>query len=402
MNSRDLLALAAGAQWGHRLRTALTLTAIAIGVTAVVVLTSLGEGAKQYVVNQFASLGSNLVIVLPGKVETSSMPTFGGATRPLTIEDAEAVLRQAPAVQRVAPVSLGTASFQFGGLSRDVLVFGTTSEFQAIRDIKMHLGRFLPAGDPRQGDPVVVIGPKVQREVFGGVNPVGQPVRIGTWRFRVIGVMESEGSSLGINFDDMAIVPVSTGLKLFDQTSLFRIFTQVRGSAEVPSAIRQVKTVLIDRHDDFEDFTIITQDAMLATFRAVIDALTGALAGIAAISLGVAGIGIMNVMLVSVSERTAEIGLLKALGARRRQVMRVFLVEALLLSGAGAVIGIAVGASLVLAVGAFFPDFPLRPHPAWMGAVLVLALGAGALFGWMPARRAARLEIVDALRRSRR
>lgn len=403
MTGRDLLALAAGAQLGHRLRTGLTLAAIAIGVTAVIVLTSLGEAAKQYVVNQFASLGSNLVIVLPGKVETgsSSMPTFGGATRNLTIEDAEAVLRQSPAVQRVAPVSLGTAPLSFEGLSRDVMVFGTTAEFAVLRGIGMELGRFLPPGDPRQGDAVVVIGPRIQREVFAGRNPVGQPVRIGTWRFRVIGVMESKGTFLGINFDDMAIVPVATGLRLFDQTSLFRIFTQMSGADAVPAGIEQIRAVLTERHDGYEDFTLITQDAMLSTFRTVIDALTAALAGIAAISLAVAGIGIMNVMLVSVSERTSEIGLLKALGARRRQILRVFLVEALLLSGAGAAIGIAFGSAAVLIAAAAFPDFPLRPNPAWMAAVLALALVAGGAFGWMPARRAARLETVDALRGGR-
>lgn len=402
MTARDLLRLAAEAQWGHRVRTLLTLTAIAIGVTAVIVLTSLGEAAKGYVVNQFANLGSNLVIVLPGKIETSGMPSFGGGTRPLTIEDAEAVLRQSPAVQNVAPLSMGTARFSYEGLDRDVFVMGATSEFQTIRKLTMRLGTFLPPGDPRQGDPVVVIGPKIQQEMFAGENPIGRAVRIGNWRFRVIGVIEPKGSFFGINYDDMALVPVATGLRLFDQTSLFRIFTQVGTAEEVPAAIAQMKLVLTDRHDGYEDFTLITQDAMLSTFRSVIDALTAALAGIAAISLGVAGIGIMNVMLVSVSERTSEIGLLKALGARRRQIMRVFLIEALLISGAGAAIGIAFGSALVAGAGAFFPDFPLRPNPVWIAVVMALAIGAGAGFGWMPARRAARLEPVAALRGGRR
>jgi putative ABC transport system permease protein len=397
---RDLFRLAAEAQWGHVLRTTLTLTAIAIGVTAVIVLTSLGEAAKQYVVDQFASLGSNLVIVLPGKVETTGLPTFGGATRDLTIDDAEAVLRQAPVVRQVAPRSMGSARFSYQALHRDVRVIGTTAEFKDIRSMSMRVGQFLPRGDPRHGDPVVVIGPRIHEEVFAGQNPVGKSVRIGDWRFRVIGVVESKGNFLGINFDDMAMVPVSTGLKLFDQTSLFRIFTQVGSAEDVPAAISQIKRVLIERHDGNEDFTLITQDAMLATFRSVIDALTAALAGIAAISLGVAGIGIMNVMLVSVSERSAEVGLLKALGARRRQILRVFLVEALLLSGAGAAIGILAGTTLVLVAAALFPDFPLHPSGTWIGVVLGLALAAGVAFGLMPARRAAALEPADALRGS--
>ena len=397
MRFRDLLALATEAQIRHRLRTTLTLGGIAIGVTAVILLTSLGEAAKAYVVNQFASLGSNLVIVLPGKVETSGMPTFGGATNDLTIEDAEAIVRQSPAIRRASPISMGAAEFRYEGRTRDVRVLGTTAEFKDIRGFEMRLGQYLPPGDPRRGDAVAVIGSKVQKEVFQGENPIGKAVRIGQWRFRVIGVLESKGSFLGLDFDDMVMVPTSTGLKLFDQTSLFRIFTQAATTEDVPAAIAQLKRVLIERHDDTEDFTLITQDAMLGTFRAVIDALTAALAGIAAISLAVAGIGIMNVMLVSVSERSAEVGLLKALGARRRQIMRVFLVEALLLSGTGAVIGIVLGSIIVWTGAAIWPDMPLRPNEQWFISVMVLALVAGAAFGLMPARRAARLQAAEAL-----
>ncbi len=401
MKLSDLLQLAFEAQWRHHLRTALTLGGIAIGVTAVLVLTALGEAAKGYVVNEFAGIGTNLVIVLPGRTETSGgMPTFGGTTRDLTIEDAEALLRQAPAVRRVAPLSAGTARFSYEGRYRDVRVMGTTAEFKAIRGIQMRIGQFIPPGDPREGEPVVVIGPKIQAAIFPGENPVGKPVRIGDWRFRVIGVMEEKGEFLGIDFDDMAIVPVTTGLRLFDQTSLFRIFTQAANAEEVPAAREQIRRVLIDRHDGDEDFTMVTQDAMLGTFRSVIDALTAALAGIAAISLAVAGIGIMNVMLVSVSERASEVGLLKALGARRRQIMGVFLAEALMLSGSGAALGVLVGATLVWIGAAIFPDFPLAPSPLWIGVVLVLALVAGAAFGIMPARRAARLAAADALRGS--
>jgi putative ABC transport system permease protein len=396
---RDLIGLAFDAQARHHLRTVLTLGGIAIGVTAVLLLTALGEAAKGYVVNEFAGIGTNLVIVLPGRTETSGgMPTFGGTTRDLTIEDTEAILRQSSAVRRVAPLSAGTARFSHEGRFRDVRVMGTTSEFEDIRGLQLRSGQFLPPGDPREGDAVVVIGPKIQAAIFPGENPIGQAVRIGDWRFRVIGVMEEKGEFLGIDFDDMAIVPVMTGLRLFDQTTLFRIFTQAGSAEEVPAAKEQIRRVLVDRHDGDEDFTMITQEAMLGTFRAVIDALTAALAGIAAISLGVAGIGIMNVMLVSVSERSAEVGLLKALGARRRQILGVFLAEALMLSGGGAVAGIAVGVTLVWIAGAIFPDFPIAPSLLWIGVVLALALVSGAAFGLMPARRAAGLAAADALR----
>ena len=401
MTLRDLLRLSLEAQTHHRLRTMLTLGGIAIGVTAVVVLTSLGTAAKAYVVDQFADLGSNLVIVLPGKVQTSGMPTFGGSTRDLTIEDAESLLKRAPAVRRVAPVSMGTIRFTWGGLHRDVRVIGTTSEFLVLRNLHLRLGQFLPPGDPRLGGPVAVIGANVQREVFRGANPIGQAVRLGQSRFRVIGTLEHQGSNLGLNVDDMVIVPVATGLRLFDQSSLFRIFTQANSTEEVPAVIRQVTRVLTDRHDGLEDFTLVTQAAMLATFQSVIDALTAALAGIATVSLAVAGIGIMNVMLVSVSERAAEVGLLKALGARRRQILAVFLSDAVVVSTAGAVLGILAGVIVVGIGAAIFRDFPLRPDAGWIGAVFALALVAGVLFGLMPARRAARLAPVDALRSRR-
>jgi len=397
----DLLELSLEAQFRHRLRMALTLGGIAIGVTAVVVLTSLGTAAKVYIVDQFATLGTNLVIVLPGKIETSGIPTFGGSTRDLTIEDAESVLRRAPAVRRVAPLSMGTARLVWGGRHRDVRVVGTTTEFRVIRNLSMRVGQFLPAGDPRIGGPVAVLGYNVHRDVFSGRNPVGQAVRIGQSRFRVIGALEPQGANLGLNLDDMVMVPVATGLRLFDQTSLFRIFTQANSAEDVPVVIRQVTRVLMERHDGLEDFTLITQAAMLKTFQAVIDALTVALAGIAAISLAVAGIGIMNVMLVSVSERTPEVGLLKALGARRRQILSVFLSDAVIISSAGALIGVILGVIVVGVGAAIFPDFPLRPDLGWVVVVIALALVEGVAFGLLPARRAAALAPVDALRGKR-
>ncbi len=399
MRTADLLALATESLRLHRLRTTLTVTGIAIGVTAVLLLTTLGEAAKRYVVQEFASIGTNLVIVVPGRTETTGFPgATGGTVRNLTIADAAAIARQAPAVRLVAPMSAGTASFEYAGRSRDIRVLGTTAEYAAVRNVAMRLGSFLPPGDPERGAPAAVIGSTVQREVFGNENPLGRQVRIGRWRFRVIGVMEESGQSFGLNTDDAAMVPVATCLRMFDQPTLFRVAVQVRDAALMPEALGQIRDVLLRRHDNEEDFTLITQDAMLATFKAVIDALTAALAGIAAVSLAVAGIGIMNVMLVSVSERTGEIGLLKALGARRRQILRLFLTEALLLAGGGALAGIVAGLAIVFAGAATWPDLPLRPSPTWLAVVSVLALGAGLLFGLMPARRAARLPAAEALR----
>jgi putative ABC transport system permease protein len=395
----DLFALALESLRLHRLRTALTLAGIVIGVVAVLLLTTLGEAAKHYVVDQFANIGTNLVMVSPGRTETTGFPgSTGGTVRNLTIEDAEAIARHSPAVLLVAPISLGSARFEYSGRTRDVRVVGTTADYAEVRNMTLRSGRFLPPGDPRRGEAVAVIGVTVAREVFGSENPLGRQVRLGDWRFRVIGVLESKGQALGMNIDDAVVLPVATALRMFDQASLFHVAVKARDAAFVHEAVRQTKEVLLRRHDGEEDFTVITQDAMLSTFRAVIDALTAALAAIAAISLAVAGIGIMNVMLVSVSERTAEVGLLKALGARRRQILRLFLAEALLLSGGGALVGIVLGVAIVLAAAAAWPDFPLRPSAAWIGVVTALALAAGLAFGLMPARRAARLPAAEALR----
>jgi putative ABC transport system permease protein len=398
---RDAYALAAESLKLHRLRTGLTLAGIAIGVTAVLMLTALGDAAKGYVVREFAGIGTNLVVVMPGRTETTGVPTTGGATRDLTLDDAEAIRRRARAARDIAPLSMGSAEFSFGGRTRSVYVAGTTATFAKVRNIKMSRGRFLPEGDPRQGESVVVIGQTIAREVFGDENPLGKSIRIAQWRLRVIGVMAPRGRSLGLDFDDFALVPVSTGLRMFNQSSLIRVMCEATDAEAIQPLISQIKEILIERHDGLEDFTIITQDALLQTFRSIIDVLTIALAGIAAISLAVAGIGIMNVMLVSVSERTSEVGLMKALGARRRQIVNVFLLEAILLSALGAIAGSILGVAAVLTGARIWPDFPLAPSPQWLTVVLLLALAAGAAFGLMPARRAARLEPAEALRASK-
>ncbi len=404
MNARrlgagDVFRLAAESLSGHRLRSALTLVATAIGVTAVVLLTALGDAAKRYVVDQFASIGTNLVIVLPGKTETSGvMGSFGGTTRPLTLEDAVALPHRATLVRLVVPLSLGSATFEYGGRSRDVFVLGTTSDYFDLRQLQMSSGQFLPPGDLRRGERVVVIGRAIQRQVFAGENPLGKPVRIAGARFRVIGVLMPKGVGMGVNLDELAIVPVATGMRLFNQQGLFRMICQAPDAAAVPAVVAQVKKVMRERHDNQEDFSILTQDSMLATFTSIINALTAGLAGIAAISLAVAGILIMNVMLVSVSERTGEVGLLKALGARRRQILSLFLAESLLLSAQGALAGVAVGVALVYTAAAIFPDLPLAPSPGWIVFVTLLALAAGIAFGLLPARRASRLQAAEALR----
>lgn len=398
MIGSDLVALTIEALRLHRLRTVLTLVATSVGVIAVLLLTSLGQGAREFVVREFTGMGTNIVIVVPGKIETQGgVPPMGGGTRDLTIADSEAIGRQCPAVLRAAPVAIGSAVVEYENRSRTVPVIGTTAAYRVIRNLDVASGRFLPEGDPRRGEAVAVIGRTLQRELFRGDSPLGKAVRVGERRFRVVGVLEPKGRSLAMDMDDIVVVPVATALDLFNQTSLFRILAQARSAEEIETAEKQVTALLADRHDD-EDITTVTQGAVLTTFRSILGTLTMALAGIAAVSLAVAGIGIMNVMLVSVSERTSEVGLFKALGARRRQILAVFMIEALLLAVAGALLGIGIGVAATYVAAALFPGFPMKPDMAWITVVLLMALIAGVTFGLLPARRAARVAPADALR----
>ncbi len=398
MRNADLLAFSARALRGNRLRSSLTLLGVAIGAAAVVLLTALGEGARRYVMDQFEGIGANLLAIVPGKTETHGAAAFASATTAdLTLGDAEALLRFVPEAARVAPICVASETLSQGERSRQVAVVGTTSDFLEVQRVRLGRGQNLPRGDLRRGTAVIVLGATVASELFPAAEPIGGIVRIGDLRARVIGVLEAQGTQLGMNLNEVAILPVAKAMRLFNRSSLFRILVDVRAHADLAIAKQHVREILKQRHGGEEDVTIITQDAILKSFTNILRTLTLAVAAIAAISLAVSGLGIMNVMLVSVSERSSEVGLLRALGAERGQIARVFLAEALLLSGIGALVGIAVGVAGVAVLVELYPKFPARP-PLWaIGSALGLALGAGAAFGLAPARRAARLDPVAAL-----
>ncbi len=396
MKASEIFKFAAKSLTGHSLRTALSLLGVTIGVAAVVILTALGEGARLYVVNQFASLGTNLLIVIPGYTETSGSFGYGGVPNDLTLDDAQAIARLVPAARRVAPISMANDEVAYHERRRQVAVLGTTPEYREARQLDIARGEFLPADEVHRGSPVVILGDKTARELFGGVEPVGKIVRVAGWRMRVVGVLAKQGVKMGMDFDDIAIVPVATAMQLFNQNSLFRILVQAHAYSDLELAKDEVRQLLIDRHDE-EDITVITQDAVLSTFNAVLGALTLAVGAIAAISLSVAGIGIMNVMLVSVSERTKEIGLLKALGVGRRQILAAFLTEAALISSAGGLVGLGLGWLAVRVLVRLYPALPASP-PTWaVVAALVISVGVGITFGLLPARRATRLDPIAAL-----
>jgi len=395
----DIIQYSVSALWRHPMRTVLILIAMSIGVSAIVVLTSLGEGARRFVVGEFASLGTHLIIVLPGRSETAGgglSILVGQTPRELTLDDAVAVSRSY-LIKRIAPIVIGEATVNWRGRERDVPVLGSSHELKEVRQWNMAQGMFLPKMELDRASPVCVIGTKIKSEIFGLTPALGEWLRIGDRRFRVIGVLASEGRSIGMDVEELVIVPTASAQTLFNTNSLFRLLVETKSREAIPKAIKYVETTLEKRHQGERDVTVITQDAVLATFDKILQALTLTVAGIAAISLSVAGILIMNVMLVSVSQRTSEIGLLKALGTSQRQIVILFLTEAFLLSVSGAALGMILGQLANWFVAELYPDFPVGT-PMWaMVASIAVAVITGIVFGAMPARRAARLDPVEAL-----
>lgn len=398
MRLLDDLRFSTRALTAHPLRTWLTLVAMAFGTAAVVLLSALGEGARQYVAGEFAQLGTHLLVVIPGRNETTGgpPPVLGETPRDLTLDDAIA-LGRARAVEHYAPIVLGSAYLSVGSLEREAIVLGSTSAYRPIRHLEMSVGRFLPPGDPERGRPVIVLGQKLVHELFGQKNPLGARVRLGDRRFRVIGVLATSGESLGVDLGEMAIIPVASAQALFDSPALFRIIVQASSRADLEDAESEIRQIIMERHEGEDDITIITQDAMLSTFDTILTVLTLAVAGIAAISLIVAGVLIMNVMLISVAQRTAEVGLLNALGAARGQIAWLFLSEAWLLSAAGTAGGLIVAYGAIEIANGQLGGFELIA-PLWAPvAAALVAMGTALIFGLLPALRAARLDPVLAL-----
>jgi putative ABC transport system permease protein len=401
VTSRDLARFAWQALTGYRLRTLLMILATSIGVAAVVVLTSLGEGARRYVRNEFEALGTNIMIVLPGRAETAGGVAgmiSGRTPRDLTLDDALALLR-IRGITRVAPINLVAGEISANARRRDVPVIGTTDALYDLWNLSIAQGRFLPAQDPRQATWVCVIGSNVRRELFGPRTALGQWVRIGDRRFRVIGVLAPRGEMLGVDVDEIALIPVASAQVTFNLTSLLRLGIETETREQVPRVEEEVRLMLKARHGGEEDVSILTEDAVARTFDRILLALTLALGGIASISLAVAGILIMNVMLIAVSQRTSEIGLLKAIGASPSQIRRLFFAEAVVLAGVGGIAGSILGQLGSFVIRRIYPAIPAYA-PVWaVIAALVTAIVTGIAFSVLPARRAAALDPALALNR---
>ncbi|MDO8844777.1 ABC transporter permease [Methylicorpusculum sp.] len=397
---RDTATHALTAIKAQPVRTGLIILAMSIGIASVSILTGLGESARRYIVNEFEGLGTHLLIILPGRTETigGHPPIMGETPRDLTLEDAYA-LSKSRYLAAVAPISIGNApvSVMDKNLEREANIMGSTHALQQVRHLTVRQGQFLPESTQGRSRQVCVIGHKLQQELFPAQSALGQWIRINDRRFRVIGILAQEGQSIGVGFDEIVIVPVEAAQVLFDTSGLFRILAEAKSKAAIAPAVEQIKSIIKARHEGEEDITVITQDSVVATFDKILTALTYTVSGIAAISLSVAGILVMNVMLVSVSQRTAEIGLLKALGATKQQVIALFLTEAVLLSIAGAGVGLLLGEVSFLGLARIYPEFPFY-LPGWATlAALTVSLVTGLVFGILPARKAANLDPISAL-----
>ena len=399
MRTIDAIRFCFKAITGTPLRAFLLILAMSIGVTAVVLLTALGNGARRYVANEFSVIGTNLVIVLPGRSETSGLNPANLITstpRDLTLDDASALLR-VQGVAKIAPIVIGTTEVSASGKLREAMLVGTNADYKEIRHLKLALGRFISQTDLSRASAEVVLGAVIRREMFGQDNPLGKTVRVGGRKLRVVGVLTEGGRGMGMSADDLLIIPVATAQSMLNTNTLFRILVESRSRGQIEAVKTRVLKAITMRHEGEEDVTVITQDAVLKTFDKILNVLTLGVAGIAAISLAVAGVLVMNVMLVAVTQRTSEVGLLKALGATSDTIKQLFLIEALLLSFTGALTGVSLGYFGALVLRRLYPTFPAYP-PVWaVVAGLATALISGLIFGVMPARKASNLDAIEAL-----
>jgi len=387
----------------NKLRSALTMLGIIIGNASVIAMVGIGQGAQRLASEQFESLGPNVLFVSPGSRDARNR-TFD-LPRTLVWEDAKAIASQVPSVKEVSPQRQGQFRVVYRNLNTTSLVVGTTPEFLSVRSFDMAKGRFISHQDVERNNLVVALGSDLATRFFGNRDPIGEEIRIKDVTFRVIGVLQAKGSFLGSNQDDAAYVPLTTVYnRLTGRTSPFGLdLTFISIAAKNPASIAaaefQVTNLLRLRHKitDKDDFTVQTQKDILRIVGTITGGLTVMLAAIAGISLLVGGIGIMNIMLVSVTERTQEIGLRKAIGASQSDILIQFMIEAVILSAAGGLIGIAIGVSGIFLIGVLTP-LSASVSPGAIVLATVVSGGIGLFFGVVPARQAARLDPIVALR----
>lgn len=397
---RETLRISQESLLSQKLRTALTVLGMVIGVGSVILLVSLGEGAKKYVLREFEGLGTNLIVVQPGKSDrkTHFGPPVGAAQRKMTTADVTAIERRALNLEAVSGLVLGTVSARHEDSISNITVFGTNEQFPKIIALALSRGGYFTREEDLYRRRVVVLGTNIAQELFGDDDPIGRAIKLNESEFRVVGVLAPMGNKLGLSFDELGFIPTEAALKLFNEDKLFGIRAKASSRVGVDDAVAEITEILKERRDGEEDFTVLTQVSMMESMNTILSMLTYVLAAIAAISMLVGGIGIMNIMWVTVVERTQEIGIRRAVGARRRDIMQQFLIEALGLSFLSGALGVGGALSITYLLYLLFPAFDMRA-PLWVIVpAFLLALVVGGIFGVGPAWRASRVETLEALR----
>lgn len=377
-------------------KSLLTALGIGIGIAAVSLLTSLGSGLQLYMLDQFSMFGTRIIAVNPGKDITHGIGGLLSSVRPLSLGDAQA-LDSLPGVAFVVPVVQGVGAIEYGNRQRNSDILGVGAQMSKAWQFKVSMGRFLPEDSNSHSRPYAVLGYTMKQELFANTNPLGKTIRVGGLRFKVIGVIEKKGQMLGLDMDDIVYIPTDKALQLFNREGLMEIDITFNTATTSAQLAEWVKRVLIERHGD-EDFSITTQDEMLLTMGNVLNVLTIGVAALGSISLFVGAVGIATIMTTTVRERSAEIGLLRAVGASQRQVLGLFLGEAVLISLLGGVIGLTLLAAIAAALSLFIPALPLALHPFFLILALLASAVIGLLAGVIPAYHASRLNPIDALR----
>ncbi len=397
MKIKDIFIFSSYSVISQKMRSFLTSLGIAVGVVCVIFLTSLGQGLQVFIISQFTQFGSNIIGISPGKTETMGMPlgTFG-STKPLSFEDA-AALEKLTSLEVVVPVSGGSAEIESADRMRRSMVIGTGADYDIIVGADNMVGKYLPHDNPKTPRAFAVLGPDMRDELFGSKDPLGMSIRVNSERFRVIGVLPEKGDFLGMNLDDAVYIPIAKFNNMFNRVGFQEIDVIHTDNVTSDEAVASIKRLLISRHGG-DDTTINTQADMLESLGEIMKWLKFTVAAFGGISLLVGGVGIFTIMTVAVNERTSEIGVLRAIGASRRRIRDVFLLESIYLAILGAAMGLAIGFLAIELSLAIYPEMPIAVAWEYILYAVIISLFIGLTAGYLPAKSAAQMDPIEALR----